>query len=114
MQIIWLNRQNTIDLALELDELAINVPAALDSTNKLGLRMEDKDGVVNTFDSVTNPTYFSVIQRYVQGSLLRVFSIALGAAALNEGDYECVLTLYDAVHTLGVVIHEFRAQVRTA
>lgn len=114
MQVIWTGRQNTIDLALELDDEPTDAPAALDATNKLRLRLEDKDGTVTTFDTQANPAYFAILQRYVKGSLLRVFALALGSAGLAEGDYDCVLTMYDATHTTGLVIHQFRAQVRDA
>lgn len=114
MEVIWLNRANTLDGALELDGVPVDAPVALDVTNKLSLRLEDKSGTATVLDSVTHPPYFSIITRFVQGSALRVFSLALGAAGLATGDYDCVLTLFDATHTTGVVIHEFRAQVRDA
>lgn len=114
MEPIYIGRANTIDLALMLDGVPTNAPPALNATDKLSLRLEDKNGTATHFDSLANPSYFSVIARKTQGNLLRVFSIGLGNAGLVEGDYDCVLTMFDATHTTGIVINEFRAQVREA
>jgi hypothetical protein len=114
MQTIWQDRDNTIDLALELDGEVTNAPAALDATNKLYLLLRDLNGVETAFNSLSNPSYFEIATRRVGAQQLRVFSIGLGNAALATGEYECVVTLYDAIHTQGLVISEFRAQVRDA
>lgn len=114
MQTIWTGRENTIDLALEFDGELTDAPQALDATNRLSLRVEDKDGIATVFTSLANPAYFDIVLRNVRGSRLRCFALALGAAGLAEGDYDAVLTLYDAVHTTGLVIHQFRAQVKDA
>jgi len=114
METIWNGRTNSIEIVPTVDGIAVSAPAALDTVNKLRLRLEDKAGTVTPYDSQSNPTYFGITQRYVDGSLLRVFSLILGSAGLAAGDYSCVLTMYDSVNTAGVVIAEFRAQVRDA
>ena len=113
MEIIYTDRQNTIDLGILLNKQPQSAPSPLNATNRLRLRVVDKDGDETIFDSQANPTYFSTSKRrMVNGQMMNVVSLTLGAAGLVNGIYDMTLTMFDATYTTGVAVGQFRAEVR--
>ncbi len=114
METVWLGRNNTIDLALRIDKNRyVDAPTPLNATNKLLLKLTDKDNAVTTFDSLANAAYFSTSTvRPVSGNNVRLVVLSLGSASLALGEYDCVLTVFTAAYPQGLVVGEFRISVR--
>ncbi len=113
MEVIYTGRQNTIDFGLALNNVSFSAPTPLNVTNKIRLLVSDRAGVKTTFDSVNNPTMFSVAKRrMVLGKTVNLVTLTLGFAGLAEGPYNMTLTVYDPTFTSGVVVGEFQAEVR--
>lgn len=116
METVWLGRQNAIEMVLRADGVPFNAPNPLNSANKLRLLCtNDQTEVETALDSVGTPALFSTSTiRQVDGQNVRVVTLLLGASALVAGEYDCVLTVYDATYTTGLVVGEFKLSVRPA
>jgi hypothetical protein len=115
MEIIYTGRQNSIDFGILLNKKPVSAPNPLNATNRLRLLVVDKDGDQTVFDSQANPAYFATSKRrMVNGQMVNVATLILGAAGLAVGQYEMTLTVFDATYTTGVAVGQFSAEVRAS
>lgn len=96
LETVYVNRDNTIDLALYENNVLINHTTITRVQVLIGSR---------TLDSYTNPNYFDM----TSASKLK---LKLGGASLTDGQYKAQLVIYDAVNYNGIVWGELTITVR--
>lgn len=118
MDTVYLNRNNTIDKAIRVDGGSyISAPYPLDATSKVRLLLIDKDGTETALQSDDAQPYVSTEHtREKDGYTIRVVTIALGLRdpPLAEGQYDAILSIFSAQYPQGLVVGEFKIQVRPA
>jgi hypothetical protein len=112
MESVYLNRQNTIDLAIVVDRIPRSAPFPLTGFNKVSLRIIGEDNSVTVYDSITFPTFFDTsVLRNVAGYSVRILRLSLGGSALPIGEYEMAVSVFDSTFVQGIVVGTIRIRV---
>lgn len=109
-EIIWLGRDNSIDLAFVADGL----PVSADAMTRWYLKLTPVGGGTPLeFDSNTDPALFDNTEtRTVRGQDVKILKVVLGGESIPAGRYVARLVAYDASHPAGLVWGEFLTEVK--
>lgn len=100
---VYNDRDNTIDLILKSDDVAIDLRTAESGINKVELVLSDS----LTIDSDDYPDAFDWETSGADGKLI----MQLGGCSIPAGSYKPYLVLYDEVNDDGIIWTRFRLKV---